>query len=105
MSERRPSDPHKEEDEGYLAAESGLSPAANPYPCGTIRYEEWRRGWLCKREATESKDNDGYLAAEAGRSLSENPYPPGTIRYEQWRRGWHVRHDESQRALRLAAQP
>jgi hypothetical protein len=39
---------HKEEDEGYLAAEAGESQSDNPYPRGTLRHEHWRDGWLAR---------------------------------------------------------
>jgi hypothetical protein len=94
--------PHKEEDEGYLAAEAGRGAAENPYPRGTIRFEQWRAGWQIKRNETQSETNDGYVAAEAGQSLSANPHPRGTIRYEQWRVGWQIKQGETERALRLA---
>jgi hypothetical protein len=43
--------PHKEEDdEGYLGAAAGLSILDNPYPYGTIRHEDWRRGWQAKSD-------------------------------------------------------
>jgi hypothetical protein len=101
---------HKEEDEGYLAAEAGQGLSANIYPCGTIRFEHWRRGWRIKndeiqramrRGAGDGQEDEGYLAAEAGRGLSANPYPSGTIRHDNWRRGWCIRHHEVQRAARL----
>jgi ribosome modulation factor len=94
--------PHKEEDEGYLAASAGRGVTENPYPRGTIRYEEWRRGWQIKHDETTREGDEGYLAAEAGKNLSENPYPRGTIRFEEWRCGWQIKRDEIQRALRLA---
>lgn len=93
--------PHKEEDEGYLAAETGQSLSRNPYPRRTIRYEQWRRGWQIKSDETRRDKGEGYQAAEAGQSLSQNPYPRGTIRYAEWRSGWQVKSDESQRAIRL----
>jgi hypothetical protein len=93
--------PHKEEDEGFLAAEAGRRLSDNPYPSGTIRYSEWRRGWQIGRAAGRQEENDGYLAAEDGQSLAENPHPPGTIRYDHWRRGWQRKSDETQRAVRL----
>jgi hypothetical protein len=93
--------PHKEEDEGYLAAEAGHKLADNPYPRGTIRYDEWRRGWHIRSDKPQKEKLEGYLAAKAGHRVSENPYPRGTIRYEEWRRGWHTRSDETQRAVRL----
>lgn len=93
--------PHKEEDEGYLAAEAGQKLSENPYPRGTIRYDHWRRGWHIKSDETHGEEHDGYLAAETGQRLSDNPYPRRTIRYEQWSRGWHIKHDETQRAIRL----
>jgi hypothetical protein len=93
--------PHKEEDEGYLAAEAGQAASANPYPRGTIRYEEWCRGWQIKANETRLGDNAGYLAADAGRSLSENPHPRGTIRFAEWRDGWQTKTGERLRALRL----
>jgi hypothetical protein len=94
--------PHKEEDEGYLAARNGERISDNPYPRGTIRYDEWRRGWHIKREETQKEKDEGYQAAKAGQRIGENPYPRGTIRYDEWRRGWHVKTDEIQRAARLA---
>jgi hypothetical protein len=94
--------PHKEEDEGYLAAETGRGLTENPYPRGTIRYEEWRRGWQIKRDETMQEHNEGYLAAAAAQSPSENPHPRGTIRYEEWRSGWQIKCDKAQRAKRLA---
>lgn len=94
----------KEEDEGYLAAGSGQTLFENPYPRGTLRYEQWRSGWHTKR--TEililKNEDEGYLAAGDGQGLSENPHPPGTIRYEQWRSSWHVKRAEVQRSTRLA---
>jgi hypothetical protein len=44
------SNPHKEEDEGYLAAEAGQRPSDNPYPRGTLRHDHWRRGWRIKTD-------------------------------------------------------
>jgi ribosome modulation factor len=102
MTNATPCNPHKEEDEGYLTAETGRSLSENPYPRGTIRYEEWRRGWQIKRDETKREGDEGYLAAGNGQSLSENPYPRGTIRYEEWRCGWQAKRDEIQRAVRLA---
>jgi len=93
--------PHKEEDEGYLAAESGQNLSSNPYPRGTIRYEEWMRGWQIKIDETRGEKGEGYVAAEAGKSLSQNPHPRGTIRYSEWRRGWQVKSSESLRNVRL----
>ena len=101
MSNTTSLNPHKEEDEGYLAAESGRKLAENPYPRGTIRYSEWRRGWHLWRAVTLQEENDGYLAAQSGQGLSQNPFPRGTIRYDQWRRGWQKKTDEIQRAVRL----
>jgi hypothetical protein len=94
--------PHKEEDEGYLAAESGRDINGNPYPRGTIRYEEWRRGWQIKRDETMREGSEGYLAAAAEQGASANPHPRGTIRYEEWRCGWQAMHNQVQRARRLA---
>jgi len=93
--------PHKEEDEGYLAAEAGQSRSKNPYPRGTIRHEHWRLGWQVKIDELRRESDEGYLAAEAGQSLSRNPYPRGTIRYEEWRLAWQVKTSETQRAIRL----
>lgn len=93
--------PHKEEDEGYLAAEGGQKASRNPYPRGTIRHAEWRRGWQIKTDETRRDKDEGYLAAEAGQSLSQNPYPRGTIRHAEWRSGWQCKSDETQRAVRL----
>jgi ribosome modulation factor len=101
MSDGTSCNPHKEEDEGYLAAESGLNLAKNPYPKGTIRHEEWRRGWQIKTDETRREKGEGYMAAEAGRSLAQNPYPRGTIRFAEWRSGWQLRNEEAQRAIRL----
>jgi hypothetical protein len=42
-----------QEDEGYLAAEAGKSLTENPYPPGTLRYDDWRRGWCIKTENTQ----------------------------------------------------
>lgn len=101
MAEVTLCNPHKEEDEGYLAAEAGLKLSTNPYPRGTIRYSEWRRGWQIRSDETGREQNEGYLAAEAGLRLAQNPYPRGTIRYEEWRRGWQLKTDNAQRAKRL----
>jgi hypothetical protein len=95
------SNPHKEEDEGYLAAQSGQGLSQNPYPRGTIRYEQWKRGWCIRRDKTQKEWNEGCIAAEGGQKLSQNPYPRGTIRYEQWRHGWHITRDGSRHASRL----
>lgn len=95
--------PHKEEDEGYLAAANGLSSLANPYPEATIRYRHWRSGWQVKNDETKLAESEGYKAATAGRRLEENPHPPGTIRYDDWQRGWHLRETETQRAARLGS--
>jgi hypothetical protein len=101
MADERACDPHKEEDEGYLAAESGQTRSANPYPRGTIRFEEWLRGWQVKTDESRRDKGEGYIAAEAGLTLSQNPYPRGTIRFAEWRTGWQIKADERQRALRL----
>ena len=93
--------PHKEEDEGYLAAEAGLKLATNPYPRGTIRHEEWRKGWQIKMDEPRRDKGEGYVAAAAGHSLAQNPYPKGTIRFAEWRSGWQLRNEEMQRAMRL----
>jgi hypothetical protein len=102
--------PHKEEDEGYLAAEAGRGIGDNIYPFGTLRYEHWRRGWRIKTDETrrairlglgDGQEDEGYLAAHAGQSRADNPYPAGTIRYDHWQRGWCIRTDETQRAFRL----
>ena len=45
MTDATSFNPHKEEDEGYLAAEAGRRLSDNPCPRGTIRHAEWRRGW------------------------------------------------------------
>jgi hypothetical protein len=102
MTDSTSFNPHKEEDEGYLAAKAGLRLAANPYPRGTIRHDHWRRGWQLKTEGIPKEKDEGYLAAKAGMRITANPYPRGTIRYEEWRCGWHVKSDETQRAIRLA---
>ncbi len=94
-------DPHKEEDEGYLAAESGQGISRNPYPRGTIRYEEWVRGWQIKADEARLREGEGYLAAEAGQSLARNPHPRGTIRHAEWRTGWQIKNAERQRTMRL----
>jgi hypothetical protein len=101
MSEVRACDPHKEEDEGYLAAEAGLTLSRNPYPRGTIRFEEWGRGWQIRAYETRLEKGEGYLAAEAGQPVSRNPYPRGTIRFAEWRAGWQSRTDARNRAIRL----
>jgi hypothetical protein len=110
MTDTAPCNPHREEDEGYLAAEAGRGLSDNIYPVGTIRFEHWRRGWRIKNEerrrsvklgSGDGQEDEGYLAAEAGRSLAENPYPFGTIRHDHWRRGWCTKSHEVQRALRL----
>jgi hypothetical protein len=110
MSDVTSFNPHKEEDEGYLAAEAGKRLSDNIYPCGTIRHEQWRRGWRIKNQEArnsirlgngQGQDDEGYLAAASGRGVFENPYPGGTIRYEDWLRGWHVKNDEAERAVRL----
>jgi hypothetical protein len=110
MTDVTPCNPHKEEDEGYLAAEAGRSLSDNIYPVGTIRFEHWRRGWRIKNDEIqrtvklgwgEGQEDEGYLAAEAGQSLAENPYPSGTLRHDDWRRGWCLKSHEVQRAMRL----
>jgi ribosome modulation factor len=102
MTAKTPRNPYKEEDEGYLAAEAGRSLTDNPYPRGTIRYEEWRRGWQTRRDQAERQLDEGYLAATNGQSLSDNPHPRGTIRYQEWRHAWQLKHDEIHRGARLA---
>jgi len=97
--------PHKEEDEGYLAAEAGQAMSRNPYPRGTIRFEEWLRGWQIRIEESRQDKGEGYLAAEAGLALSQNPYPRGTIRFAEWRTGWQIRTDAARRAMRLGRVP
>jgi hypothetical protein len=110
MSDTTTHNPHKEEDEGYLAAEAGRGLSDNSYPFGTIRYEHWRRGWRIRTNETrravplgqgQGEDDEGYLAAAAGKNFAENPYPSGTLRYDDWRRGWCIRNEETQRAFRL----
>lgn len=101
MTDATSFNPHKEEDEGYLAAEAGRRLSDNPCPRGTIRHAEWQRGWHLARAVTRQEENDGYLAAAGGQSVAQNPYPRGTIRYDQWRRGWQRKSDETRRAVRL----
>jgi hypothetical protein len=110
MSDTTTFNPHKEEDEGYLAAEAGRGLGENIYPYGTIRYDHWRRGWRIRDAEIrrgiklghgQGQEDEGYLAAGAGVRLAENPYPAGTLRYEDWRRGWCSKNDETQRAVRL----
>ena len=60
MAEVTACNPHKEEDEGYLAAEAGQKLSQNPYPKGTIRYEEWRRGWQIKIDALRLMRDGGF---------------------------------------------
>src|SRR4051794_32809793 len=93
--------PHKEEDEGYLAAQTGRRLTDNPYPRGTIRYSEWRRGWHTRGGETRKEMDEGHQAALNGQRLKDNPYPRGTIRYDEWRRGWHIKSEASRRAVRL----
>ncbi len=57
--------PYKEEDEGYLAAESGRRLSENPYPGGTIRYNDWQQGWQVKSDEAHTDEHEGYLAAES----------------------------------------
>jgi len=101
MTDVRACNPHKEEDEGYLAAKAGLAISRNPYPRGTIRFEEWVRGWQIRVDETRSIKGEGYLAAAEGQSLSQNPHPRGTIRYAEWRSSWQMKIAENQRAMRL----
>jgi hypothetical protein len=110
MTDATTCNPHKEEDEGYLAAEAGSALSANPYPSGTLRYDDWRRGWRIRTEESRrqvrlgeghGQDDEGYLAAAEGKGLSDNPHPTGTLRYDDWRRGWCVRTHAIQRAVRL----
>jgi hypothetical protein len=101
MTDVNACNPYKEQDEGYVAAEAGQNLAGNPYPRGTIRYQEWTRGWQIKIDETRRDKGEGYLAAEAGRALAENPHPRGTIRYAEWRSGWQAKTAENQRATRL----
>jgi hypothetical protein len=101
MSDVPAFNPHKEEDEGYRAAEAGRRLLDNPYPRGTIRFEEWRRGWHIQRDNKQKEEAEGHVAAESGLKQSANPYPKGTIRYEHWRQGWQKKNEETQRAIRL----
>lgn len=48
--------PYKEEDEGYLAAETGRRLSENPHPRGTIRHDDWRRGWYAKSNEGRRKE-------------------------------------------------
>jgi hypothetical protein len=101
MSDVTALNPFKQEDEGYLAAEAGLRLADNPHPQGTIRHEEWRRGWQMKRDETKHEHEEGYDETDASMNLSDNPHPPGTIRYAQWRKHWQIKREKAMRALRL----
>ena len=51
--------PHKEEDEGYMAAAAGLGLPENPYPRGTIRFEEWRCGWQTRHDEIQRSQRLG----------------------------------------------
>lgn len=67
MTRRTARNPHKEEDEGYLAAEAGQKLADNPYPAGTLRHADWRHGWLSKGAEAERAIRLGRVTASAGR--------------------------------------
>jgi len=97
-------DPDKEEDEGYLAAESGRALSANPYPPGTLRHDHWRCGWRIKRAEEQFDREHAGVLAEVARDLGDNPHPPGTIRFEEWRQGRRITRDRARRAERLRAQ-
>lgn len=110
MSDATTCNPFKEEDEGYVAAESGLKLSDNVYPSGTIRHDHWRRGWRIRHNELrrgvpmghgQGQDDEGYLAAKAGASFTENPYPTGTMRHDDWRRGWWTHNGDTQRSARL----
>jgi hypothetical protein len=94
-------DPFKEEDEGYIAARGGLAQTDNPYPPGTIRSKEWRRGWIIGRFETGTGRIGGTCETGESRSLADNPHPRGTIRHRQWHLDWHARRRESAREVRL----
>lgn len=97
-------DPHQEEDEGYLAAAAGLGLERNPYPSGTMRFDDWRRGWHIKQDEMRVDRDHPAFAVEAGKTLDDNPHPKGTIRYEEWRRAWLVKHASAKRSLRFSGE-
>lgn len=89
------------EDEGYIAAEAGRRLDQNPYPSGTLRYEDWRRGWTIKQTEIRLEHDHHAPSVAQGATLADNPHPRGTIRFEEWRRTWMVRQAQLRRAKRL----
>lgn len=95
------SDPDREEDEGYLAAQAGVAADQNPYPSGTLRFVHWRHGWqIAQQEAHIDREHPG-MSVDVNATLADNPHPLGTIRYKQWREVWQVQQAKARRARRL----
>ena len=44
---------HREENEGYRAAETGHSLSENPHQPDTIQYKRWRRDWHIKNDEVQ----------------------------------------------------
>jgi hypothetical protein len=93
-------DPDREEEEGYRAAQAGSGLDRNPYPPGTMRFDDWRRGWQIRHIETRIERDRTVTPDEVGESLADNPHPRGTIRYEQWRDAWQVKQFRLRRARR-----
>ena len=92
--------PDLKQDEGYQAAAAGLGAERNPYPQGTMRFDDWRRGWQIHAIERRIERDHAISPAEVGERLADNPHPRGTIRYEQWRDAWLVKQFHRRRARR-----
>ena len=68
MTSRTSRNPHKEADEGYLAAEAGQKLADNPYPAGTLRHLDWRHGWLGRTAEAERAIRLGRVTSSVDRN-------------------------------------
>jgi hypothetical protein len=94
-------DPDVVEDEGYVAAENGLGLEQNPYPSGTLRHADWRRGWQTRQTERRTDQDPFALSVDPGKTLADNPHPKGTIRFEEWRRALLLKQSQARRAVRL----
>ena len=76
--------------------------ATNPYLEGTVKYNEWRKGFLYEKGRHTTYENGGSWAYKKGKIFyrifkdrATNPYLEGTVKYKDWLRGFFDEESKS----------